>query len=141
MATYISDADILSYLAVVLLKNTNTAELPSGAATGVTIANSRAYQDILVVLQQRGFLKSQIDLWDRAIEFNRDLAVYWLLTDSLNTESEGGDWVKQYDRRKELTTVSFVVAGQLQDGQAGTRRVGFGPMNTTGDIFTMDTRW
>jgi hypothetical protein len=140
MPTYLSDVDILAYLTVVLMKNTNASELPPGTSDGVTVANARGYGDILTIMQERGFLKSQIDLWDRAVEFNRDLAIYWLMIDQVNTET-GDVWPLKYDRRKELKTVSFTVAGALQNVQNGQQRVGFGPIRNCGDIFSLNTRW
>jgi hypothetical protein len=137
--TYVTDADLLTYLAAVLLKETDSANLPSGAGANVSAANQKAYDELNAVLRERGFSAAQVDAWDRRAEFNRDIAVYWVLVDYFNAESTDL-WVRKYDRRDELKSVSVLQSGQWQPTKE-SRRFGYGPLQNRSDRIDMDTRF
>jgi hypothetical protein len=96
-----------------LLQLANDADLPEQYGETI-IEDSRraANQEIYSVLLGRGYSDAQIEDWDRGIEFERDLALFWCLV-------KGGALViedtrmRALDRRKELQEVSVTVGGVL----------------------------
>ena len=86
----------------------------------------------------RGYTIAQIDTWDRRIEFNLDLAMFWTLTKA--SVSHGGDQntINYLDRRKDLSDhLIFTIGGiPVQPGVSDqsniASQVGWGRV---GDIY------
>lgn len=85
-------------------------------------ANIAAYQEIIARLAERGFdVTTQIQLWDRGIEFQTAIGVWWCLvhgaalaTDSYQAQALG-EQAKQLDRRWELKECAVMVGMIWQD--------------------------
>lgn len=80
----------------------------------------------------RGYSQAQVDLWDRRVEFNIDLAMFWVFTKASIPFSYEQSTVNYLDRRKDLNdNLVFSIGGEIvppgntgQDNAAGT--IGYG---------------
>lgn len=70
-----------------------------------------AYKDIRGALLTRGFLAPQVDAWDRGMEFERDLTLFWALARGYGGVPQDMTQLETLDRRKELLTVHVEIAG------------------------------
>ncbi len=142
MSTYLSDSDALDIIAG-LLKSAGQTELLADAPyweSLVSRCNNSAYQEVLGQLLMRGFTKAQVDAWDRRIEFQRDLMIFWSLPDGAALESFSDLFLRSKDRRKDLTSVQVFANGAYVNPQAGGSAPGvcsFGPSSGagTGQVF------
>ncbi len=101
--------------------------LPAGwASTIVPDCHARAYGDIVSLLSARGYLPAQIAAWDRGLEFEQDLALYYALMKGASLFKFDPELVKTYDRRGELCHVNLTAAGVFQapQGTAGLPAAG-----------------
>lgn len=122
------------------LKLTDVTKVPASVIAMITDAINRGYQDIVSKLQGRGYTAGQVAAWDRAYEFNLDLAMFWTAVQSMNLEADDL-WVQKLDRRKELDSVAVMIGGNLVNpGTTGGGQVGFSAMDTSSDIVTRTPR-
>ncbi len=94
--------------------------LPERYIEIVERSNGSAAADITSALTGRGYTIDQIDNWDRRVEFNEDLGVFWSLVRAVGTSTYSDVILKNLDRRKELMTVQITTDGAIVDPGAGT---------------------
>ncbi len=134
--SYLSDSEALDAVAA-QLKAADASTLLSDAPyweSLVNEANRAAYQEVLGNLLQRGFTKAQVDAWDRRVEFQRDMMLYWSLTKGGALEGFSDLFIRALDRRKELKEVQVFVSGAYVNPLAGINAPGvcsFGPSSGT----------
>jgi len=107
---YVSDGQVLTMVADVL--KVQPADLPAfWAATIVPQANERAFATIQSELLRRGFTADQVDAWDRRVEVNRDLAIYYALRRGGAYAGYDEATVQSFDVRADLKTELLSVSG------------------------------
>jgi hypothetical protein len=96
-----------------------------------------AYADIVTRLAGRQYTKAQIDLWDRRVEFNTDIALFWAFTKGGIPNSFSDVFIKALDRRSEMEKDSFrlliadaVVEPGGDDGAGISGEIGYGRIAT-----------
>ena len=142
MATYIDDSVLLTALANRLGTTPDKLTSESFWPTIVADANVSAYQLIQSTLQQRGFLKAQIDSWDRAAEFNRRVGLCHALTEGALTQDYNAAVLDRLCMcEDELKTVTIVDETEVLTPPSGKSNIGRGNSNTASDVFSMDDRW
>jgi hypothetical protein len=101
MAGFITDAALNTAVQNALAK---TEPLAAFWATVITQANAMAYGDIAGALTERGFNQAQILAWDRGVEFQTALGIFWALDQAAmkDPETYSKTAMKEYDRRDEL---------------------------------------
>ena len=132
----VTDDSVLSSLANLL--KVAVADLPDYWSAVVTESHTAAVQELYGRLLRRGFTKAQIDAWDRAAEFERDLALYWSMTRGGAYSGFNLETVRALDRRKELDYVQMFVAGkwvQPAEGASGPGTIGVGGPDSQDSIF------
>jgi hypothetical protein len=102
MAGFISDATLSNALADVLQKS---EPLETFWASIVTQSNLAAYQSIRDVMAARGFSPGQLAGWDRGIEFNTDIGLWWALQKGGTAKEFSDTFINSLDRRGELWKV------------------------------------
>lgn len=128
------------------LKQDGTDESPSPALRPGALADAIdwAYSAIVSRLLSRGYSQSQVDAWDYRVEFNKSVAIYWLLVNVANLDASTV-WVDKFDRRAELDTLSLIVGGVVVTPATQAGQVGHGRLDRTGDLIprntTAITRW
>jgi hypothetical protein len=140
--SYLADADALEGVARALKMESASALLTDAPYWEqlVADANAAAHQEVLGQLLQRGFTKAQADAWDRRVEFQRDLMMYWALTKGGALESFSDLFIRALDRRKDLLSVQVFIDGDFVNPLRGSSAPGvcsFGPSRGTaaGTIF------
>ena len=112
MAYFNTDVQIRrALLGVLQLKNDE--DLPEQYGETIIKDSLRsANQEIYAKLLDRGYSAAQIEDWDRGVEFERDLALFWCLVKggALSIEDTR---MRALDRRKELDEVGVVIGGEL----------------------------
>lgn len=73
-------------------------------------ANEAAFGEIVSALSSRGYTGAQISLWDRRQEFNKDLGLFWALTEGGVAKNFDDKFIEKLDRREELKEV-FITSG------------------------------
>ncbi len=117
---FVSDAAILLKVSVLLKKidpTTGESTLPAYWSVIVADAHQNAYNTILSRLSARGFVLSQILAWDRGPEFEKDLAVWWALSEGAGTLEQETRVPTAIDRSEELMTVEVTNLGVAVDPQ------------------------
>jgi len=88
----------------------------------------QSYSEILDALMGRGLTGAQVDSWRRGEEYQLDIATFWYGRDygwGSKVEEER-DWIKVFDRRAELRTMSiFGTDGSLLTGNDKTFGLAF----------------
>lgn len=142
MTTYITDADLKASLASAV--HVDSSSLSPFWDDLVSKSNQAAYQDVVTGLMGRGFTFAQVNAWDRRVEFNEDIGIYWCLLRGGLTADYGEGW-KNLDRRKELTSVFLTINGIMQNpgNQPGQPEfdftpIGSGQQQTGNDLFGLD---
>lgn len=79
----------------------------------ITDSNQSATNEIYSALLDRDYAFGDAQGWDRAIEFNTDLALYWALTKGGATGDFEDKFINALDRRAELKTCAVTVGGIL----------------------------
>jgi hypothetical protein len=110
-------------------------------------ANEFAVGEIRAALAARGYVGSQAASWDRAIEYQVDLAHWHAVVKGGVDENYNLEAISKFDRRSELKDVAILIGGSLQQpgssvGVGGGIRSG-ALRNTSrenGDIFSMPRR-
>lgn len=79
----------------------------------ITESNQSACDDITSILLGRGYTIGQIDLWDRRVEFNKDLGRYWSFVRGNCANTYSDVLINKLDRRKDLEKVVIMTDGIL----------------------------
>lgn len=138
MAQAITDLAVSAGLAAVL--KIDEGDLPDYYSALIGQAHLAAHQTIVGILLGRGFLREQIDGWDRLAEFELDLSLWNILVRTGAYQSMDPTAVRTLDRRAELAEVVVFVGGvwvRPASGQPGTA-TSSGPMATGAGAFTYD---
>jgi hypothetical protein len=81
---------------------------------GIIAESIQTASDIITSkLLGRGYLDSQIDTWDRRVEFNKDLGRYWAFIRGNAANTYNDALIKAFDRTKELDIVAVMSNGIL----------------------------
>jgi hypothetical protein len=126
---FLTDAQIAIALANRLKQSPN--KMPTYWMEIVTSSHASAYQDIVGAFVARGFNATQINAWDRGIEFERDISLYYCLVAGGVLEVYNG---KELDRRRELLSVQIFVNQVWQKPAAATDPAGLPGQVMTGRI-------
>lgn len=106
-------------------------------------SNIAAQNAIRGALIGRGFNDDQVNAWDRAEEFNVDIALFWALYKK-GVSSEDDTLATRFaalDRRAELATVDVTVGGVVQQPSSGNSpAVSFGEMKSDADRFSLPAK-
>lgn len=79
-----------------------------------------AYYEVIGRLLRRGFrLNEDVLLFDRAAEFEKDIAVFWILMRSGAYSGMDQNTLKEFDRREELDSVFVFVNGVWREPAMG----------------------
>ena|ERR1051326_3827970 len=137
---FITYQDLLDSLRSFLQRTTkDSGELEPFWTSLATQANQAAFQDIISGLVGRGYSLDQIALWDRGVEFQTAIGLWWLLEYGLGMDSESYNEValkkEQLDRRWELKTINFTILGVFQDPKTKYSMTTTGDLNTSKDLF------
>jgi hypothetical protein len=76
-------------------------------------SNKSAAFDIRAALIGRGFTDDQIEGWDRRVEFNEDLGLFWVFVRANLTGTYTDVMLNKLDRRKELKDMALTVDGVI----------------------------
>lgn len=139
MPTYITDTALEQALAA-HLKIASVDDLPESSVVLLAECNLAGYGEIQSRLINRGFTQAQIDGWDRRVEFNRDISLFWLLVHAANLTADDL-WVNKLDRRAELDTVALTVGGIVVAPGETSGGFSAGRISTEGDRVTRETKW
>ena len=144
MASFISDDELFDLVAATLHKTVSdiSRDAPFWRKI-VVVANSKAYNEIVTRLAERGFTTKQISNWDRGIEFQRDIGRYWALNDGAGLGAYEDKFIDKFDRRKELSgegpnhinAVSVLNASIFQHPSTDPIPLTTGALRTTDDLF------
>ena len=97
------------------------ADLTKLAVRDTTLTNAvqYAYNEIIDRMTKRGFSQAQIDQWDRRVEFNTQIGLWWCFACG-GVPANGDDrWVKNFDLRKDLDSVGLFIGGARQWPELG----------------------
>lgn len=94
--------------------------LPERYIEIVSDANTAAAADITSALTGRGYTSSQIDEWDRRVEFNKHLGLFWCFISGNVSSTYSDVMINKLDRRKELQTVQITIGGEIATPGAST---------------------
>jgi hypothetical protein len=107
------------------------------------------YNEIVSAFAARGYSKAQIDQWDRGDEFQLDIGAWWALKrlGVVQADMLGQANLNALDRRKELwgskkdeiPAVVLTIDGVAVTPEGTFGQPNFGPMDTSEDLFVMDT--
>ncbi len=100
----------------------------------ITSSNTAAYAEIRRKLLARGYTVAQIALWDDGQEFQKDVALYWVLTRGVGKHDLDSKAIKAFDRREELRAAPFSIAGVLINPPTGVQVTAI-DFDTGGDSF------
>lgn len=133
---YITDQQLLAALASTL--RVDPATMPTawldGSGNGIVHdCNITAFQSVRAKLLARGFLDSQVLSWDRGVEFNRDIGIFWCLVRGAALHSYDFNAVKLLDRRKELDDAVVELNGTPQQPSDQPAVIGYGRLDEGGD--------
>lgn len=110
--------------------------------TIITRSRNAAYGCIVNAFLKRGYTKAQIDQWDRGIEFETDIAIWWALergaAQNPDAQNQAHLAEKKLDRRCELDDIAFTIGWVLVKPEGTYGQVTTGPRHTTEDLFVMD---
>ena len=138
MATYITDADLTDYLEAVHQLATG-GTLEAFATAIIAAANESAYRAVQSALIKRGFSQAQIDVWDRRVEFNRDIAVYQYFVRTgvwARMQSDGREDFEWLDREAELDSV-VVTENDVKLAPANFSKIEVADIDTSDNEFDL----
>ncbi|MBW8002619.1 MAG: hypothetical protein FVQ80_11460 [Planctomycetes bacterium] len=100
----------------------NNMDMPAEDVVISTRHLTDAYNHIIGVLVTRGLTKAAADTWSRGAEFQYAIALYWYGRQCGwgGRHDEDKDWIKPFDRRKELENIAVldVTGGILLEGKS-----------------------
>lgn len=102
-------------------------------------SNVAAYQEIIGALLARGYTMAQISAWDRRVEFNADLGLFWCLVKGAGLHGNDPTFIDKLDRRKELLTCPVICGGSLVAPGTAGGVVGYGTLDTEDDTYARPT--
>ena len=135
---FLGSATVQSYISDVLKLTSSSTLLPEEWVNLAIRSQQRAYQTIVRVLLAKGFLKTQVDLWDEGGTFEGDLAAFFagVQGNALQLHEFSKEFLDTLDRRQELSEMKTLVIGGvavLPAGYVGLPNVG--QQDTSGDMF------
>jgi len=140
---FATDDQLKSYLKDVMAKQPAAALLPHWDQI-VTRSNISAYNDIVSRFARRGYSKAQIDRWDRGLEYQLDIGVWYCLQKLATMQPEYHTQSLQwFDRRMEisgneiqgLTLEPLIVNGEIVTPDKKYGQVSTGEFDATSDLF------
>jgi hypothetical protein len=114
MTTFIADTVLQTALEAILkvAQGTLLVNTPYWGDI-ITASNQSAFNSITTNLQAQGFSTQQIQAWDRGIEYNTDIGLYWCLVKGAALHSYDDKFISRFDRRKELNPAVVTNGGQF----------------------------
>ncbi len=110
MGPYITDAQLKEAVAAAL--GTTAADLAADQWDPIIAgANFSAANDIVQALTLLGHSVTNIDAWDQAADFNRDLGTFWALARGAGLGAYNAPQLKALDRRDELRKMTALIIG------------------------------
>lgn len=140
MATYLDDSAIKSYYSAIIGQSDESSIGPRFDLL-VPLANQSAYNEIRAKLAGRGFTAAQIAAWDRGEEYNRDLAICFLLRSALAGTVAEETRQTFCVRAKELEDVDITNDGEIVQPSIAGGAIGYGDMTRDDDVFSTETVW
>lgn len=117
------------------LKLASVSDLPDWWDDVIERCHTSAYQEIVGQLLQRGFSKAQVDAWDRGVEFERHLSLYFVFTSPQGHGSFDTNAVKLWDRREDLKSALVYASGAWTNPGESPGTVGNGRMSESVGVF------
>lgn len=105
---WITMADLKGVLARELGKEAGDLE-PRWAGV-VADANAAAASDILTTMLGMGYTASQVDLWDQAPRFNKQLGLYFCLSFGAGLSGLSKEDIDRHDCRDQMRKYTFIVS-------------------------------
>jgi hypothetical protein len=129
---FLTDAAILPSLAAQL--KVDPSAIDGTWTTLLADCHVRAYGEIRRRILQRGYTAAQLAAWDDGPELERDITLWWTLTQGAGLATIDPREIDHLDRREELGSISLTNGGALVNpGKAG--RVGQGDMDDSRSVF------
>lgn len=129
----IPDAKVFDAVSSILQKNC-ADPLAASYAEICSEANRLAIADINRILVTKGYSPAVIAVWDDLGRYNLDQAIFWALTRAGGLSGLSDSFVKNFDRRKELETMTAIIVGGVPQPAGGTQVGGISSgRNTTFD--------
>lgn len=122
MTPFISDATLRRAVASAI----GDDDLASKWDELITAANQAAANEIYTALAAKTFTAAQIQQWDRRVEFNRSLGLFFVGIDGGFMTTYSPTWVEFHDRRKELKAMEAITVNDVLTFPAGTASDGGG---------------
>lgn len=162
MANFIADVVLLQAVADTLKKPLSALQtLPDGTPSywpgTVSRANTEAAGEITDRLIRRGWTPAQVSAWDRGIEVQTKIGLYFALRDGGALEGFNPEFINALKRffdpeiRSNVLDNTLLTSGSVWATPKDTPgTVGVGAMDTSGDMFVIDpndgrigrtTRW
>jgi hypothetical protein len=144
---WIDEADLASYVRDHLMKSQAESLRPFWDSI-IRQGQKSAYNEIVSAFAARGYTLAQITAWDRGEEFQLDIGAWWALKrlGVMHSDALGQANLDALDRRPELhgkepdiKPVVLTISGVVQEPLGTFGQPSFGPMDTTDDLFVMDT--
>lgn len=138
---FLTDAQVKTKLAANL--KVAEADLPDAWDEIVPDANTAGQNEVTQAITNLGYTAAQAATWDRAAEFNRDMALFWCLVNGAGLHGHDPTFIDKLDRRAELKeiTAPILIGGEPVDPDDDSGGVGYGEFDTTDDRFTPDMTW
>lgn len=131
---FTTDAVIKSDVAAAL-KLASVSDLPDWWDDVIERCHTAAYQEIVGAMLGRGFTKAQVDAWDRGVEFERTLALYFVFTSPQGAGNFDIQAVKLWDRREDLQTTLIYASGSWTSPGESPGTVGIGRVSDQAGVF------
>lgn len=134
---FIQDSEVKSYVQAQLhLRNLN--EMPTYWDELVPIAHTKAYNEILRAILQRGFTIAQILAWTAGPEYEYDLSAWWLIKTAGQLANYDDKFIASLDRRNELKTCTILNIVQGLPVLQASNQIGFGTADSSTQQFYRD---
>lgn len=147
--SFVTDNDLTTVVVAALKKSlADLTTLANGDAsywpTLISDANLAAYNEIVGRLVARGYLKTQIDTWDRGVEVQKKIGLYWSLVEGGALDGFDDKWTDKLERYflgpdNVLDTCVLTANGIVLDPAGSPGTIGTGALNTDQDMFVMPT--
>ena len=105
-----------------------------------TAANTFAQNTITRVLMSRGLAYADVSSWDDYDEFNRDLAIWYALSQGGIGDEYDDKFLERFDRRKELKSVFVTISNAMPDWD-GEAQIGTGDIADASPVIAADEEW
>ena len=124
---FVTDAQLLKRIEAMLKVGEGATAFNAPFWSGLaTDSNAAAFNAIRRIMAGRGYIASQLALWDDGAEFEMDIGLFWAFTKGAGLHDYTDKWIKPLDRRKELLDVVFTIGGVFQSPLGPPLAFGFG---------------